>query len=559
MKRLRNRVFLQILTPTIIMFLIIVGNSLFFFNRSFKSVLIEKKSIEVKNSASAINDWLSSRISELMLISNSEYFYQNDKKNLQEYLIARHNDLSFLYQQLWYINKNGEFWNTDNQSGIFSEQERLNELLTKERLFLYLAPFKFYDSNSKPVVFFAVPIYKDSIVTGMLGATILLSDLKRTVNYYTYKVFDEIAIVNLVNITDQDSIIIVHNNDKYIGKNESEVYGKIFTARSEFNDNMVFVTVLLNNWKFIGIISNEALFFNLNRVNFWILIFAVITFIFIGVISIGISQLIAEPINSLTNMVKRMMKGDFHQKITMNTNDELQSLANAFNLLNEKIRQFRTNDRFSLLGKISARVAHEIRRPLNMIQIAIQTMNKDNFKENKKHIIQEIFKTDKFIKEILGFSKPSELELVHYSLYDLLRNVADKYNIIALEKGIEINLGTCPDLHQLYFDVLKMEQVFSNIILNSIEAIGSNGVISLSVFNKDDNSIIVRFEDTGPGFSQNVLDKVLDPYFTTKKQGVGLGLFISYQIITAHNAKIEIKNGSLGGALTKLIFSPVVS
>jgi signal transduction histidine kinase len=255
-------------------------------------------------------------------------------------------------------------------------------------------------------------------------------------------------------------------------------------------------------------------------------------------------------------MVNRMMKGDFRQKIEVNTNDELQELATAFNLLNSRLMQLRTDDRFVFLGHLSARMAHEIRKPLNIIQLAAQSIIKDYKKKNKysKIIINEISNADRFIKEILGFTKPENLNLTLYSINDLLESVVEKFNLLAHKQNIKIKLEKPLNLPKFYFDVLQVEQVFSNIITNSLEALSENGEIKIILVNDKNENIIIKFIDTGTGINENILDMVYDPYFTTKKNGTGLGLSICYRILMAHGAKIEIGNDKNKGALVKITF-----
>ena len=102
---------------------------------------------------------------------------------------------------------------------------------------------------------------------------------------------------------------------------------------------------------------------------------------------------------------------------------------------------------------------------------------------------------------------------------------------------------------KFYFDVLQVEQVFSNIITNSLEVLSKNDEIIITLENEKNENIIIRFIDTGPGIKEEILDMAFDPYFTTKKNGTGLGLSICYRILMAHGAKIEIGNNKDKGII----------
>ena len=550
MKHLRNRVFFQILIPTAIVFFSITYIFLFFYNKSSRQQSIKNKTYEIENAARAINDWLVSRISEMVLMSRTDLLTRGDIGRIKEFLHSEQYRLSFVYNKLWYINNDGGYWNTDDRTGRIDDLNLIKGLTSGEQPFLYLAPVRLDSHEDLDTVFIAVPIFYEGKLKGILGTTIYISWFNWVLGYFTYEIFDQVMLVN------SQGIIITHTNKDLNSRNEENVYGEVFSANTEYEDDYVFVSVLRSTWTLVGFINNQKLFSQIGYTNRLFLGLSFVIFIIIGIISIGISRIIANPINNLTIMVNRMMKGDFRQKIEVKTNDELQELATAFNLLNNKLMQLRTDDRFIFLGHLSARMAHEIRKPLNIIQLAAQSILKDETKKNKysELIINEIGNADKFIKEILGFTKPETLNLTIYSISELLEKVVEKFTLLAQDKNIKINLILLSGIPKFYFDIMQIEQVFSNIITNSLESLSKNGDITITVKNDGDQDVIIEFTDSGKGFDEEVIDKVFDPYFTTKKNGTGLGLSICYRILMAHGAKIDIGNNKGGGAYIKIVF-----
>ena len=249
------------------------------------------------------------------------------------------------------------------------------------------------------------------------------------------------------------------------------------------------------------------------------------------------------------------MQGDFNQEIIIKSNDEIKALASAFNHLNKRLMQMRTDDRFIFLGHLSVRMAHEIRKPLNIIQLAAQSLKKElkTNKKNTKIIINEVSNADKFIKEILDFTKSDVLNLVYYSINNLINKVVEKYSLFAANLDVKIKIVKNNKNIKFYFDILKMEQVFSNILENALESVKDGGEILVSV-SYDNERVAIEFSDSGTGFNSKHMDKVFDPYFTTKKNGTGLGLSICYRILMSHGAKIEAANKDSGGAIIRIIF-----
>ena len=550
MKHLRNRVFIQILIPTAFVFFTIVFIFLYFFNKSSREHSIVNKTYEINNAARAINDWLVSKVSEMVLMTRTDILIKGNINKIKKFLKSEQYRLSFVYNKLWYIDIQGRYWNTDDRTGKISDSDLIEDLVTGYRPFLYLAPVRLDIFENEDTVFIAVPIYLEGKIKAILGTTILVSWFNLGLGYFTYDIFDQVMLVNT------QGTIITHSNQELNGKKEEDVYGEEFSLNVEHENDHVFVSVLRSTWKLVGFIDNRKLFSHARYTNRFVLGLSFMVFLIVSIISIGISRIISNPINKLTAMVNRMMKGDFRQKIEVNTNDELQELATAFNLLNSRLMQLRTDDRFVFLGHLSARMAHEIRKPLNIIQLAAQSIIKDYKKKNKysKLIINEISNADRFIKEILGFTKPENLNLTLYSINDLLESVVEKFNLLAHKQNIKIRLEKPLNLPKFYFDVLQVEQVFSNIITNSLEALSENGEIKINLVNDRNENIIIKFIDTGPGINENILDMVYDPYFTTKKNGTGLGLSICYRILMAHGAKIEIGNNKNKGALVKITF-----
>ena len=557
MKHLRTRVLIEILIPTMAVFLLITVGAYLFYIDSYRTSVIEKKQAEFLNVSRLFSDWISGRVRELILIAASDRLTSRDEEGRQEYLQSELARQTYQFSAFWLIDRSGRYWKTGNTSGILPAGDDPELLFRGEKLFLYLVPPDYRNHAPEPFVLFGVPVNRNGRTVGLLAGSIDIEELNWLLKLYTYRMFDSAALIDLntSGLHTSGGIVIAHSDASRNGLSEVELYGSDISSNRYLQFESYFVTSLINNWKFIGRIRNSNLYFQIDVLSrFFILILSLLILV-IAVLSMGISRLISRPIVSLTHMVNRMLKGDFNNTITVETNDELNSLARAFNLLNKQNIQLRTNDRFSFLGRISSRMAHEIRHPLHVIQIAVQTLTRENYDKNKDIIVHEIHKAEMFIREILEIAKPKDLSLKYYSLSRLAENLYRKYRLLEEEHGVVFELELKAEYDSFYFDVLKIEQVLTNILNNSFEATPRGGRILLSVANSRENCITVTVSDTGPGFDLQNLDRVFDPYFTTKENGTGLGLSICYQILTAHGAAIELSNGPSGGAQTTITFS----
>jgi signal transduction histidine kinase len=216
--------------------------------------------------------------------------------------------------------------------------------------------------------------------------------------------------------------------------------------------------------------------------------------------------------------------------------------------ISEQVRaqqQIELKEKQVAIGQLASGIAHEIRNPLNAINIIIQRFQmefevKDDNDEFQKMLItlrSEISRINQIIEQFLNFARPPKLQIERTNLSELieetiyLMQVQAQQSNITLEKNVEPNLFA-------EIDRSKIKQVLINLIKNAIEAITNGGKITIESKLQRNNAII-KITDTGNGMSDEIKNKIFTLYFTTKKAGTGLGLSIVHQIITEHNGEIE--------------------
>jgi signal transduction histidine kinase len=550
MKTFRSRVFILILIPTVLIFLLITFTGLYYFNTVLKEQAISKKQLELELTTRSVDDWLISRISDLVLLSRARILSENDMSEIKKVLIDEQHRLSFLYEKFWIIMPQGDYWNTDNETGNMAGHKILNSFIIRDRYLSYIIPDN-DDSIIGNSIILAVPIYQADILRQVLCVTVPFQWFSRVILNFTSSFFDEILVV------DPSGTIISHKNSELIGKRESDIFHRVFSVYTELEKSHVFISTLKNNWKLVGIINKENLLHQITKtIQFAMgLIFG--SLLVIALVTFAITRIVANPIRILTEGVKRVMRGDYGQKIVINSTNEINTLANTFNKMNQQLIKSRTDDRFTFLGHISARMAHEIRKPMNIIQLIAEAVRKrGEFREEDYHaIVQEIQNADRFVREIYEFVKPEDLSLSLYSLRKLILTVIQKFELKLVNKNIQIITELQQNTPEFYIDIFRMEQVLSNLINNSIQAIKENGRIDVFL-NQSENSnkTILEISDSGPGISEDIIDKIFDPYFSTKDDGIGIGLSISYRILMSHGAKIEAFNQEKGGLLIQITF-----
>jgi signal transduction histidine kinase len=219
------------------------------------------------------------------------------------------------------------------------------------------------------------------------------------------------------------------------------------------------------------------------------------------------------------------------------------------------------------IGRLAAGLAHEVKNPLAVIQLGVDYLISTTKPDASSEAIETIHemadaveRADTVIKGLLNFSRSEKLALVPADLNSvieeslvLVRHEFTKHSI-ALEKNLA---GGLP---QVGLDPGKVKQVFINMFMNAIQAMGSDGSLSVKTFRLPSNeSAVVQIEDTGSGIPEDKLDKLFEPFFTTKPvgSGTGLGLSVSKNIIELHGGTIKIGNRTDARGVAVTITFPI--
>jgi signal transduction histidine kinase len=206
-------------------------------------------------------------------------------------------------------------------------------------------------------------------------------------------------------------------------------------------------------------------------------------------------------------------------------------------------RQLQTADRLAALSRVSSGIAHEVKNPLNAILLHVEvaraklSRGDTEIGQQMEIVSREILRLDRVVKTFLDFTRPVELHLKNISTRDLLAEVAnlarpqaESYNIhmqVEQEEDVEVRVD-----HDL------IQQALLNLVVNAIEVMPQGGELNLESANHEDTAEI-RISDTGPGIPPELRDKIFRLYFTTKKEGSGIGLAMAFRIVQLHDGTID--------------------
>lgn len=215
------------------------------------------------------------------------------------------------------------------------------------------------------------------------------------------------------------------------------------------------------------------------------------------------------------------------------------------------------NEKLAALGELSAGIAHEIRNPLGIIKAIEQTMRnelKGNIEAIKELEIidEEVERANKVVKALMEYGRPPKGEKVLYSVGSVITDVLTITNKYIIQHGVNVICNNTDEIPS-YIDKELLKQAFVNIIFNAVQAMPHGGNLMITVSNYKGTFIKVNFEDSGTGISEENIDKIFNPFFTTKDDGTGLGLSIVHRIIEDHNGIINVSSKEGKGTMFEVM------
>ena len=250
----------------------------------------------------------------------------------------------------------------------------------------------------------------------------------------------------------------------------------------------------------------------------------------------------------------------------------LQDLSDKLEETNRQLRRAeagaRRAERLAALGQLSAGLAHEIRNPLGVIKGSADMLNRKVagseplVAELAGYISSEVNRLNALVVRFLDFARPSNLELRPERISEIVDRAAEAASASIPNSGVKIERHYAPNLPEIPADPQLCEQVFVNLITNAMQAMLAQEdlpekTLRLSIepeSSHGESGVGVIVEDTGPGVPPELREQIFNPFFTSKKDGVGLGLSIVAKIVDDHRGSIRLENNTPHGARFHVFF-----
>jgi signal transduction histidine kinase len=423
---------------------------------------------------------------------------------------------------------------------------------------------------NEPYVIMSHSIKQSDYIVGVLAGEVNLTGI--------WDLVDEVAIGETGNtfVVDGSGKLIAHSNKDKINdkvsvidtstlkdvKNLSEI-SQVFTSPDGVSLLGTFVYLEEYDWIIAIQQPVDEAFAVSSTILYDVLAFVVLVVLIAILLASLLEKRITEPIKSLIRGVKRYAEGDLDYRIHIERYEEIALLAEEFNSmassLHENQRKLRSVERLAAMSKFATLVSHEIRNPLNSMNINMQILKREienpagNLEKKQKYfniITSEINRMENLIKNFLMIARPARFDFELNDLQGILEEVILLHVENSRQQNVSIKKQFSSAKTIANVDRDQMKQVFHNIIINALQAMPGGGSIKIQTCLKNmDTSldqnvqfIRIKFIDTGIGIPEDKINDIFEVYYTMKKTGTGLGLAIARQIVEGHFGSIDVKS-----------------
>lgn len=300
---------------------------------------------------------------------------------------------------------------------------------------------------------------------------------------------------------------------------------------------------------------------------------ATIVVLLVGLLtSVGLVWRFTSPLGQLIKAVQRVADGDLQFHIGLRRKDEVGQLAASFDQMIDQLRgkqelEERLNqaERAAVIGRLASGIAHEIRNPLNFINLTIdhvrtkfppaEVAGRALFDRLLISVKEEIARLNSLVNNVLRFGRPARLARKSILLRTIVESVFQVVQTQAQEQGVELKIDDQTGGQLIEVDAELMNSCLSNLAINGIQAMPEGGLLAVKLQTEPDGQVIT-VTDSGVGIPPDKLDQIFEPYYSTKETGIGLGLAVTRKLIEEHNGSITVRS-TVGVGTTFVIRLPL--
>lgn len=288
---------------------------------------------------------------------------------------------------------------------------------------------------------------------------------------------------------------------------------------------------------------------------------------------------ITRPLRELTEAAEAMHREDYSRRVRADRHDELGSLAHSFNRAAERVQESQARleekvaertralreaqdelvrrERLAMLGLLASGLSHELRNPLGVMTNAVYYLDgvlvqpPAHVKRYLRILQEQIARAEKIVGDLIDFALVEPPDRQPVTAESLVERALER---LAVPSTVRVERDFAPYLPRAYVDPAQVSQVIENLLTNAVQAMGAErGVLTVRAAPHDHTYVRIEIADTGPGIPADRLERIFEPLYTTKTQGIGLGLAVSRTLAAANDARITVTSQEGNGATFTLI------
>ena len=286
---------------------------------------------------------------------------------------------------------------------------------------------------------------------------------------------------------------------------------------------------------------------------YWLIGLVLLTAACLMIIHWFISKRLNRQVDTLIEGIERVASGDLKSPVPPQPGTEVERLTFAIEKMRAQLNQvIQSNvemERRASLGNLAAGLAHDIRNPLNIVGITTKALLKrehnDENKEMLSMVVEELGRVNGVIDNLLNFARPTPPKQEMFLLVKELHLVANLLNATVHKHKASLTIE-CEETLELFADPSHLHQVLINLVLNAIQSFNGIGCDVTIRAQRETEHLVIKVSDNGPGIDPTHLERIFEPFYTTKPTGTGLGLAICQVLIQANQGRIQIHSSPVG-------------
>jgi len=370
-----------------------------------------------------------------------------------------------------------------------------------------------------------------------------------------------------VSVIGNDERIVASSRKENIGRRISQ-YRKELIFRADLGEPVTGEGQLFNVIVPLAASGRPAgyIHLTLNSENFSVLlrfsayrrIVAVVCIFALGTfVAVVLARYYTRPIVAIAEAVEKVADGELDPALPLERRDEIGRLAQSFGVMIDRLKEdrqlrerLRTAEHLASVGQFARHIAHEIKNPLNFIALSIDHM-RDTFRPAERisaerfealiaNLKGEIGRIGRFAESFLEYGRPFELQRRACSISDLVSGVLAMTEAKAISEGVQIDYRV-DKLPELEADPELLQACLYNVVKNAIEAMPNGGILKVRQ-RVEGGQVVLAFEDNGIGVAPESLERLFTPLFSTKSEGLGLGLAFTRRVIEEHGGSVQMRS-----------------